>query len=189
MHCFNGCQTVFSNLHSSCLLLHNGLCPRFFAIVQQKGWWKGINQSIFIGHIALDDLFIALTYSQFFKFSNDIAALRKLTNEVGAQIQSQEKASLIQENVGKVNKEFNDNLIKAFPTLTKAEMELCGLFRLNLTNKEIGIIKNILRNRLRWPGTGLGKKFRLKPADDIYKFLASFYIVLLTIPWRKSSIE
>ena len=101
-------------------------------------------------------------------------ALRRLANEVGAQLQSQEKLTLIQENVQEVSKEFNHKLIHTYPELSRSEIELCGLLRLNMSNKEIGSLKGISPESAKMSRYRLRKKLALQPEEDIYKFLADF---------------
>ena len=99
--------------------------------------------------------------------------LSDLATEIDALVQSQEKVSLIQENVGQINKEFSDTLLQKFPTLTKSEVELCGLFRLNMSNKEIGALKGISAESVKMSRYRLRKKLGLAPEEDIYRFLSS----------------
>ncbi len=97
--------------------------------------------------------------------------IKEISSEMLAQLSSDKKTALIQENVEQINKEFYDKLHNLFPTLTKSELELCGLLRLNMSNKEIGALKNSLPESVKMSRYRLRKKLGLKPEDDIYKFI------------------
>jgi DNA-binding CsgD family transcriptional regulator len=101
------------------------------------------------------------------------AAIRTMTNELGAMIHSQEKVSMMQENIDVVNKEFSATLLAQYPDLTKSEIELCGFFRMNMSSKEIGLLKNISPQSVKMARYRLRKKFALASETDIYKFLSN----------------
>ena len=101
-------------------------------------------------------------------------AINDMVNELGVMIHSQEKMTMIQENIETVNKEFSEKLIKSFPNLTKSEIELCGLFRMNMSNKEIGLLKNISTESVKMARYRLRKKLNLAPEADLFKFLSYF---------------
>lgn len=101
-------------------------------------------------------------------------AINDMVNELGVMIHSQEKMTMIQENIEIVNKEFSEKLIKSFPNLTKSEIELCGLFRMNMSNKEIALLKNISTESVKMARYRLRKKLNLQPEADLFKFLSYF---------------
>jgi hypothetical protein len=97
--------------------------------------------------------------------------IKEISTEMLTQLSSDKKTGLIKENVSQINKEFYDKLLQLFPDLTKSELELCGLFRLNISNKEIGVLKNISPESVKMSRYRLRKKLGLKPGDDIYRFV------------------
>jgi hypothetical protein len=97
--------------------------------------------------------------------------IKEISTEMLTQLSSDKKTGLIKENVSQINKEFYDKLLQLFPDLTKSELELCGLFRLNMSNKEIGVLKNISPESVKMSRYRLRKKLGLKPEDDIYRFV------------------
>ena len=99
-------------------------------------------------------------------------ALTHVVNELSVVIQSQEKATIIQENIDLVNTQFAAKIVQMFPELTKSEIELCGLFKMNLSNKEISLLKNISPMSVKMARYRLRKKLGLPPEGDIYRFLA-----------------
>ena len=99
-------------------------------------------------------------------------ALTNVVNELSVVIQSQEKATIIQENIDLVNTQFAAKIVQMFPELTKSEIELCGLFKMNLSNKEISLLKNISPMSVKMARYRLRKKLGLPPEGDIYRFLA-----------------
>ena len=100
-------------------------------------------------------------------------SINSMVTELGVITNSQEKATLVQENIEKVNREFTQKLTVMFPELTKSEIELCGLFKMNLTNKEISSLKNISPPSVKMARYRLRKKLGLAPDGDIYQFLSN----------------
>ena len=101
-------------------------------------------------------------------------AIRSMTSVLGTLIHSHEKINMIQENIELVNKEFSIKLMNQYPDLTKSEIELCGFFRMNMSNKEIGMLKNISPQSVKMARYRLRKKFSLGSEVDIYKFLSNY---------------
>lgn len=99
--------------------------------------------------------------------------LKEILKELEAKTDLHERAALIQQNIDKVNAEFYNNLLKRFPTLTKSEVDLCGLLKLNLSNKEIGALKNISAASVKMARNRLRKKIGIDHREDIYAFMAS----------------
>ncbi|HTA27550.1 MAG TPA: hypothetical protein VK809_07175, partial [Bacteroidia bacterium] len=60
-------------------------------------------------------------------------------------------------------------LIALFPSLTKSELELCGYFKLNMSTKEISVLKGISIESVQKGRHRLRRKLGLGPDDDIYK--------------------
>jgi DNA-binding CsgD family transcriptional regulator len=99
-------------------------------------------------------------------------AIVSLLNELNSQIYSQQRLRVIQESIEQVNREFYDKLLRLYPELTKSELELCGFFKLNMSNKEISALKSISHESVKMGRYRLRKKLGLGPDDDIYKKLA-----------------
>jgi hypothetical protein len=99
------------------------------------------------------------------------SSIASLLQELNYTTHSQERLQVINESIEQVNAEFNKKLITMYPDLTKSELELCGYFKLNMSNKEIGILKGISQESVKKGRYRLRKKLGLEPADDIYKAL------------------
>jgi len=76
-----------------------------------------------------------------------------------------------QTNVENVNHQFFESLTKAYPNLTTNEKHLCGLIRLNLTIKDISLIKNISPKSVEMNRYRLRKKLHLDSDVDLNAFL------------------
>lgn len=99
--------------------------------------------------------------------------IKKVVKELSTKLKLEKKNNLLRENSDKINKEFYAKLKKDYPDLTKSEAELCGLLRLNMTNKEIGALRNVSPHSVKMARYRLRKKLSLKPEEDIYLFLAA----------------
>lgn len=98
-------------------------------------------------------------------------AVHSLIQDLQTQEQLGERSKVVQENIDQVNAEFYHALKSRFPTLSKSEIELCGYLRINLSNKDIALLKNgtpaavkVSKNRLR-------KKLSLERGEDLVAFL------------------
>ena len=98
-------------------------------------------------------------------------SIASLLLELNSKIHSQERLQLISESIEQVNEEFHKKLINMYPRLTKTELELCGYFKLNMSNKEISILKGISFDAVKKGRYRLRKKLGLGPEGDIYKTL------------------
>lgn len=77
----------------------------------------------------------------------------------------------LQTNVEQVNQEFYKSLDLLGKDLSQNEKQLCGLIRLNLSNKEIAVIRNISANSAKVARYRLRKKLSLAPEEDVVEFL------------------
>jgi DNA-binding CsgD family transcriptional regulator/Tfp pilus assembly protein PilF len=130
--------------------------------------------SIYLGNLkeVYDNLLSKLVQVKLSRPSEQKEMINEIIKELDSQVHSGEKLSMIQENIEEVNKEYYDKLLKSFPDLTKSEIELCGLLKLNMSNKEIAALKNISAESVKMARYRLRKKLSLQPEDDIYRFLA-----------------
>lgn len=68
--------------------------------------------------------------------------IKQLQLELQQQLTTENKLTAIQHKINDVNREFEESLIKLYPKLTKSEREVCALLRVNLSIKEVAIIRN-----------------------------------------------
>lgn len=100
-------------------------------------------------------------------------AVKSLLKEVkGTQIAAKQK-KVFQQNIAEVNHSFFEKLNQQFGNLTKAERELAGLLRMELSTKEVANLRNVEVNSVKRSRTRLRKKLNLSPETDIYNFLKS----------------
>lgn len=82
-----------------------------------------------------------------------------------------EDLALLQENIDQTNQNYYQSLINKFPNLNKNELNLCGLIRLNFSNKEIALVKNITPSSAKMSRYRIRKKLNLSSEEDIVTFL------------------
>jgi len=97
--------------------------------------------------------------------------IRSLLVDLQGQNQISERSIGIQANIESVNAEFYEKLKQRFPDLTKAESELCGFIRINLSSKDISILKNVEATSVKMGKNRLRKKLSLDQEADIYDFM------------------
>jgi tetratricopeptide (TPR) repeat protein len=97
--------------------------------------------------------------------------IKKLLFFVQNHLQVSEDLELFQQNVEHINRDFFHKLEEIAPDLTINDKELCGLIRLNLTNKEIAGIKKISDASAKMARYRLRKKLGLEAEEDIVTFL------------------
>lgn len=105
--------------------------------------------------------------------NEDIAALKKI-------VQSQKNELLIEENsrnafvdVEMINSEFYSKLQKKAPNLSKAEMEICLLIRLNLSTKEIAAKRKTTDSSIKVAKHRIRNKMNVKSTSELEQLLNS----------------
>lgn len=84
---------------------------------------------------------------------------------------SDNSLAVLQTDIEIINTEFFSKLEKKHPELTQNERELCGMFLLNMTSKDIAIIRNISPNAVKKARQRLRKKLPISDKDDLISFL------------------
>jgi hypothetical protein len=97
--------------------------------------------------------------------------LRSLLLDLQQQNQVGDRSIGLLQNIDSVNEEFYQKLRDRFPDLTKAESELCGYLRINLSNKDISVLKNIEASSVKMSKNRLRKKLGIGPDEDIYRYV------------------
>jgi hypothetical protein len=97
--------------------------------------------------------------------------IRHLLTELQSQNQIGERSLTLQTEIDSVNAAFYEKLRIRFPGLTKNERELCGYLRINLSTKDISIIKNVEAASVKMGKNRLRKKLGLGPEEDLYGYL------------------
>ena len=114
--------------------------------------------------------------------------LRRFRIYVSSQLQINDGVSHFQQNVDAVNLEFNRKLEQRFPDLSKKDLILCGLLRLNLQNKEIATLRNVSSNAIKMARYRLRKKLGLTASDDIVDLFAAKFVMKLLFRIRASAV-
>lgn len=65
------------------------------------------------------------------------------------QIHFEKKLDHLSDNIHQLHDEFELNLKERFPALTPSEIEICHMFRLNMTTKEIAVMKGTSEGAIR----------------------------------------
>lgn len=74
---------------------------------------------------------------------------------------------------GKVHFSFYENLLASYPDLSRYELRICALIKLNLSNKEIATILNIEPKSVRMAKYRLKKKMKIEDEQEIGSYLKS----------------
>jgi tetratricopeptide (TPR) repeat protein len=106
--------------------------------------------------------------------SSDIQKyIQSLLLKLSLQISTEEKLSKLQEKIKNVNSDFEEILMKNYPSLTQSEREVCGLLRINLSIKEVASIRNSTIDSIKSIRYRLRKKFELEKNIELEKFIQS----------------
>ncbi|MEM6719911.1 MAG: transcriptional regulator [Bacteroidota bacterium] len=100
--------------------------------------------------------------------------LDKLNTEIKDRIRVDENTELFYEKVESLGSSFYENLRDTYPKLTKTDMRLCTLIRMNLETKQIAILQNINPSSVKMSRNRLRKKLNLDSDVDLYQFLTKF---------------
>jgi DNA-binding CsgD family transcriptional regulator len=100
--------------------------------------------------------------------------LDKLNTEIKDRIRVDENTELFYEKVESLGSSFYENLRDKYPKLTKTDMRLCTLIRMNLETKQIAILQNINPSSVKMSRNRLRKKLNLDSDVDLYQFLSAF---------------
>ena len=97
--------------------------------------------------------------------------IRELRMHTTGQLQVSEDLETLQKNINEIGHEFYLNLDKKIGNLSANDKQLCGMIRLNMSNKEVASIKNISVKSAKMSRYRLRKKLGLEPEQDIVGFL------------------
>ncbi|NQY31149.1 MAG: tetratricopeptide repeat protein [Flavobacteriaceae bacterium] len=94
-----------------------------------------------------------------------------LLNKVNSQLGIENQLKEFQRKANIIHMNFNEKLAKVNNKLTKNDLYLCGLIRLNLSNKDIAILKNVTEKAVSMNKYRLKKKLLLPKEKDLGNFL------------------
>jgi tetratricopeptide (TPR) repeat protein len=97
--------------------------------------------------------------------------IKELSINVQQNINLQKDLEEFQQNIDQVNAAFFEKLKTRYPNLTKNEINLCAMLRMNLSSKEIASLNNISIRAVEMGRYRLRKKFGLAAEKTICEFL------------------
>ena len=101
-------------------------------------------------------------------------ALDHLNADIQNRIKVDEDTELLYDKVESLCSAFYDNLREKYPHLTKTDIRLCTLIRMNLSTKQIATLQNINPSSVKMSRSRLRKKLNLDSTEDINQFLSTF---------------
>jgi tetratricopeptide (TPR) repeat protein len=97
--------------------------------------------------------------------------IQKLVNTMRDNLVVDKHRQVQAKNIEVVSNEFRDKLKSRYPDLTKTELEMCELIRLELSNSEISRVRNISQNSARMARYRLKKKLNLEDDQTVFDVL------------------
>jgi tetratricopeptide (TPR) repeat protein len=97
--------------------------------------------------------------------------IAQLVDEMKDNLVVDKHRQVIAKNVEVVSIEFKNKLKERYPNLTKIEIEMCELIRLELSNLEIARIRDISQNSAKMARYRLKKKLAISPEESIFQVL------------------
>lgn len=104
---------------------------------------------------------------------NLLPELRSLVAELRQKSLIDKRAEELVRTSDDVLGQFYDGLLKRHPDLSKSEVQLCSLIRLELSNKEIALIKNVTAESIKIFKNRLKRKLAITSADSLKEYLKS----------------
>ncbi len=115
----------------------------------------------------LEELEVVLKSSE----ENIIEELRKLYRKIDHQIEIQEQFKIMDGRIKNADSAFEQNLIDAYPFLSKRERELCLYIRSDMSNKEIAVHSNSSYVAVKTMLYRIRKKLGFEKTEELYRTL------------------
>lgn len=103
------------------------------------------------------------------EFSNNVTLLIR---EFNSYKSADKNIEVLQSDIDKINLSFFKKLESKYPLLTEKEKEMCGLFALNLSSKDIAIIRNITPNAVKKARQRIRKKLPISADEKLTTFFS-----------------
>lgn len=100
--------------------------------------------------------------------------LIKLESEIKNKIKVDETTEDFHNKIEVLSSSFYEKLKNDFPNLTKNDIRLCSLLRLNMDTKQIATLQNINPSSVKMNRNRLRKKLNLLPSNDLQEFLNNY---------------
>ncbi|MEW7280963.1 tetratricopeptide repeat protein [Aquimarina sp. 2201CG1-2-11] len=102
----------------------------------------------------------------------DISDFQSLITDLSSQITTESKFDFVSDNIEQLDREFYQKLGALYPDLTKSEREICALMRMNLSLKEIMIIRNVTMGSIKASRHRIRKKMGLTREQELEQFIS-----------------
>ncbi len=99
---------------------------------------------------------------------------RKISRQIRLDIESEEEWEHFLASFREVHRDFIDQLRQNYPALTKGEIRLACLMKMNLSAKELAAMLNVTGEGIKKARYRLRKKMQLDSDTDIQQFLLAF---------------
>lgn len=106
------------------------------------------------------------------KFDNKSPEIKKMLNDLKFESTIENKFEVLKTDLDTLNNQFIVALFKLHPELSKAEKEICSMIRLNLSNKEIAVIRNTTINAVKMHRHRIRKKLKLNTDDSLESYIS-----------------
>ena len=103
-----------------------------------------------------------------------VKELENLEAEIKNKIWVNRDSNDFYKQIDELSSAFYDKLITRFKGLSKTDIRLCSLIRLNLNTKQIATLQNINPSSVKMSRNRLRKKLNLTPEEDLTAFLRAF---------------
>ncbi|MFK7978733.1 MAG: tetratricopeptide repeat protein [Saprospiraceae bacterium] len=99
--------------------------------------------------------------------------IRNLKMNTLTHLEINEDVANLQNNIEQINHQFYENL-DSIAKLSQSEKQICGLIRMNLSNKQIALIRNTTTDSAKVFRYRIRKKIGLQPDEDVVAFFFYF---------------
>ncbi len=136
-----------------------------------------------IDYLALDNVNKQLSKKEIIEDLNELIKKTDTSNihQIKRSIQEYKNEILIEEssqknilNTEQINAEFIDKLQNNFPQLSKSEIEICVLIRLNYSTKEIALKRRATESAIKVAKHRIRKKVNVNTSQELEKLLQNF---------------
>lgn len=101
------------------------------------------------------------------------AQLKHIISKLNEQVNSDRDWEEFKLWFQEVHQDFHSILMERYPDLTPREMKICAFLKLHLNTKEMARLTRLSVKTIEVYRTQLRKKLKLKPGENLYKFLSA----------------
>lgn len=101
---------------------------------------------------------------------------QRFINDIQLQINTESKLDDLNNIIDEFDQIFTKKILTQYPSLTKGEREICSLIRLNLSLKEIMIIRNASINSIKSSRYRIRKKMKVPKETDLESFIQQLFL-------------